>query len=239
VVEILSATVAGLVLGLLAGLAPGPYTTMVVATGLERGFRAALPLALAPLLTDLPPLLLSTLLLTRLSSGVVTVMGGLGGIVVVALGLRLLAAHWGTSVAASALPASSGGGSPATVRFWHVVTATVLSPAPWLFWLGLASPLFLRHWGVDWRLGLLFLAILFATNIGSASALAWAASQGRRVLAPYWRRRLLRGLAVALVLAGTILIVQAARGELGLARPGFIDSILEVAPGDTLTRERQ
>lgn len=238
--EILSAALQALILGLLAGLAPGPYTTMVVATGLERGFRAALPLALAPLLTDLAPLVLSTLLLTSLSPRVVTILGWLGGIVVVGVGLRLLAAHWRSPGGAPNTRAGTTAEAPATVRFWHVVTATVLSPAPWLFWLGLASPLFLRHWGVDWRLGVLFLATLFATNIGSASALAWAASRGRRVLAPYWRQRLLRALGVALVLAGGTLILQAARGKLGQARSELMDSILdaaEVAPADPVLQE--
>jgi threonine/homoserine/homoserine lactone efflux protein len=241
-VEILSAALQALTLGLLAGLAPGPYTTMVVATGLERGFRAALPLALAPLLTDLAPLVLSTLLLTSLSPRIVTTLGWLGGLVVVAVGLRLLVAHWRSPGGGSRVPAGSASTRPATVRFWHVVTATVLSPAPWLFWLGLASPLFLRHWGVDWRLGLLFLTTLFATNIGSASALAWGASKGRRVLAPYWRQRLLRALGIALVLAGGTLILQAARGKLGQARWDLMDPILdaaEVAPADTVPRERR
>lgn len=244
--EILSAFLPALILGLLAGLAPGPYTTMVVATGLERGFRAALPLAMAPFLTDLAPLLLSTLLLTSLSPRVVTAMGWVGGIVVVLVGLRLLATHWRPLGRSGELGEGASGGStgeasgepgfggPATVRFWHVVAATILSPAPWLFWIGLASPLLLRHWTVDWKLGLLFLCVLFATNIGSASALAWAASKGRRVLAPYWRQKLLRALGIALVLAGGTLILQAARGNLGLSNTELIDSIMEateIGPG--------
>jgi len=222
--DLLSAFLPALVLGLLAGVAPGPYTTMVVATGLERGFRAALPLAMAPLLTDLAPLLLSSLILTSLSPDLVTAMGWAGGLIVVAIGLRLLTRHWPQADA----PARRGGEKgPATVRFWHVVAGTVLSPAPWLFWLGLASPLFLRQWGNDWRLGLFFLVVLFVTNIGSASALAWAASHGRRVMAPYWRGRMLRFLGIALILAGGYLIVQAAQGNLGLARPELLDAILD------------
>lgn len=227
--EVLSAVLPALILGLLAGLAPGPYTTMVVATGLERGFRAALPLAMAPLLTDLAPLLLSTLLLTTLSPGVVTAMGWVGGVVVVLLGIRLLAAHW-RPLKSGRTPARAG--APATVRFWHVVLATVLSPAPWLFWLGLASPLFLRHWNVDWRLGVLYLVVLFVTNIGSASGLAWAASKGRRVLAPYWRHRLLRALGVALVLAGAYLILQASRGNLGLSDSELLDTLMDATELD-------
>ena len=221
--DLLSAILPALVLGLAAGMAPGPYTTMVVATGLERGFRAALPLAMAPFLTDLAPLLLSSLLLTSLSPQVVRILGWVGGTVVVLIGLRLVTRHWPRGD-----PRDAGReGSPATVRFWHVVAGTVLSPAPWLFWLGLGSPLFLRQWSMDWRLGMLFLAVLFLTNIGSASALAWAASHGRRVMAPYWRTRMLRALGVALMAAGGYLVVQASRGNLGLGQPELLDTILD------------
>jgi threonine/homoserine/homoserine lactone efflux protein len=74
---------------------------------------------------------------------------------------------------------------------------------------------------------MLFLAVLFLTNIGSASALAWAASHGRRVMAPYWRTRMLRALGVALVAAGGYLVVQAARGTLGRGQPELLDTILD------------
>ena len=108
-----------------------------------------------------------------------------------------------------------------------MVAGTVLSPAPWLFWLGLASPLFLTHWARGWEWGALFLVTLFATNIGSASALAWAASHGRRVLAPFWRRRMLTALGAALVLAGGYLVVQTARGNLSLVQPEFVEELLD------------
>lgn len=221
--DLLSAVLPALILGLAAGMAPGPYTTMVVATGLERGFRAALPLAMAPFVTDLAPLLLTSLLLTSLPPRTVGIMGWVGGIVVVAIGLRLVTRHW-----SRADPRTSKDGGPATVRFWHVVAGTVLSPAPWIFWLGLGTPLFLRQWSKDWRLGLLFLVVLFVTNIASAAGLAWAASHGRRVMAPYWRTRMLRALGAALIAAGGLLIFQASQGNLGVGQPELLDAILDV-----------
>ncbi|HSM06245.1 MAG TPA: LysE family transporter [Longimicrobiales bacterium] len=221
--DLLSAVLPALILGLAAGMAPGPYTTMVVATGLERGFRAALPLAMAPFVTDLAPLLLTSLLLTSLSPRTVGIMGWVGGIVVVAIGLRLVTRHW-----SRADPRTPKDGGPATVRFWHVVAGTVLSPAPWIFWLGLGTPLFLRQWGKDWRLGLLFLVVLFVTNIASAAGLAWAASHGRHVMAPYWRTRMLRALGAALIGAGGFLIFQASQGNLGVDQPELLDAILDV-----------
>jgi threonine/homoserine/homoserine lactone efflux protein len=214
----------GALFGLFAGMAPGPYTTMVVATALERGFRSAVPLAFAPLLTDLVPLAATAYLLTALSETAVSAMAMIGGVVVTGIGIRLLVRYGG----APSDDVDEGPRAAPTIRFWHVVTSTLVSPAPWLFWLGVASPILVRRWNTDWRLGAAFVVTLFVVNIGSASALAWAASHGRRVLAPYWRHRVLRIMAVALMGAGILLVVQGASGgEMGVD-PDFVE---EVIPG--------
>ncbi|MDT8368605.1 MAG: hypothetical protein RQ745_05330 [Longimicrobiales bacterium] len=202
-----TAVLTAFVLGLFAGMAPGPYTTMVAATGFERGFRAAVPLAAAPLFTDLLPLLFTSLLLTQLSATALSIIGALGGSAVVAIGTLLLWRH-----RPGHLPAEIRG-APPTIRLWHVVVSTTLSPAPWLFWLSVASPLFLRAWTHDRLEGAAFLGVLFGTNIASALSLAWVASHGGRVLDPQWRRRVLRVVGAALVLAGSFILVQAVRGD--------------------------
>jgi threonine/homoserine/homoserine lactone efflux protein len=218
-----SALLAGFILGLFAGLAPGPYTTMVAATGLERGFRAALPLALAPMVTDVIPMLATVFLLTSLNPGVVTAMGFLGGIILVGIGIRLLSQYVGKR-------AKTGPGeeahAPPTIRFRHVVTSTLFSPAPWFFWLSIASPIMVRHWRVDWRQGAVFALAVYVTNMSSASSLAWAASHGRRVLAPYWRHRVLRFMGIGLILAGGFLIWQAATGSRMQIEPEMIEEFV-------------
>lgn len=196
-----------LLLGLGAGMAPGPYTTMVAATGFERGFRAAIPLAAAPLFTDLVPLIVTSLILTQLSAGALSFIGFLGGTMVVGVGVLLLWKHR----PGHAPPEMHG--APPTVRLWHVVVSTSLSPAPWLFWLSIASPFFLRAWTHDRLEGAVFLIVLFATNIGSALSLAWVASHGGRVLDPLWRKVVLLGAGVALLFAGGWLLTLAVQGD--------------------------
>ena len=216
-----TAAVAGIVLGLLAGLAPGPYTTMVAATGLERGFRAAVPLACAPLVTDVVPLLATAFVLTTLPPIAVTVMGIVGGSVLALLGLRLIMRH-----GRGPDPRDAQGSRSPTIRLRHVVTSTLLSPAPWLFWLGVGSPLLVRFWRNDWREGTAFVVFLFTTNIGSASGLAWVASHGRRVLAPFWRQRLLRLMGFGLILAGAFLVWQGVSGAPMTLEPDVIQDIV-------------
>lgn len=196
------------ILGLFAGLAPGPYTTMVVGTALERGFRPAARLALAPLVTDVGPLVVTALLLERLSFTALTVLGTLGGVVIAFIGMRFLSRHSSPLQEEAELHASAQ-----SARFGHVVLSSLLSPAPWLFWLIVGSPLLLRAWERSPAQGLLYVVLLFATNIGSATGLAWGASHGSRLIRPAQRRVVLRTLGALLIVAGAFLVWQSLQGD--------------------------
>lgn len=54
----------GVLLGLSSGLAPGPLLALVASETLRHGVRAGVRVALAPLITDLP-IILTTILLLR------------------------------------------------------------------------------------------------------------------------------------------------------------------------------
>ena len=71
----------GTVLGLSAGFAPGPLLTLVISETLQHDIKAGVKVALAPILTDLPIIILTLLVLSKLSSfhgilGIVTMLGG-------------------------------------------------------------------------------------------------------------------------------------------------------------------
>jgi threonine/homoserine/homoserine lactone efflux protein len=200
------------VLGLFAGLAPGPYTTMVAGTALERGFRAAFLLALTPLLTDVPPMLFSALLLDRLGWRALTALGMVGGTVILLVGIRFLRKHW--SVEGSILPpGASDTGTHQSASVAHVALGSLTNPAPWVFWLAAASPLLLQAWNRSRGEGVVFVAVLFATNISSAIALAWFASHSRRFLHARLQRRVLQAVGGTLILAGLFLLWQAYTGD--------------------------
>ena len=57
----------GVLLGLSGGLAPGPLLTLVVAETLRHGVRAGIGVALVPLLTDMPIVLVTVALLHPLT----------------------------------------------------------------------------------------------------------------------------------------------------------------------------
>ncbi len=208
--------ITAMVLGTFAGLAPGPYTTMVAGTALEKGFKAGFLLALTPLVTDVVPMLFSALLLDRLGELALTMLGITGGAIIIVVGLRFLREH---SSRGPLLPPKEGDRLEATGQrrqsalAGHVIASTLLNPSPWLFWLIIASPLLLRAWNRSPGEGVLFAGLIFLTNITTASLLAWLASHSRKLLNPDWQRRSLKFVGITLILAGSFLCWQATVGN--------------------------
>jgi threonine/homoserine/homoserine lactone efflux protein len=189
---------------------------MVAATGLERGFRVALPIALAPLITDVPPMVVSALVVQRLDWAALTLLGISGGVVILMIGVRFLRAHGIPRLQEhvtkrASLDAPAPGGQ--SVRLGHVLTTNLLNPAPWVFWFVVAAPLLVIQWNASRVRGVVFVVVLFAVNVLSAAGLAWAASHARRVLAPENQRRVLVVAGLALACAGTLMVWQSLEGN--------------------------
>lgn len=64
----------GLLLGIQGGVSPGPLTTLVISESLSHGRRAGMKCALAPLFSDPPVILVSLLVLDKIS-GTKTILG--------------------------------------------------------------------------------------------------------------------------------------------------------------------
>jgi len=71
----------GTLLGLSAGLAPGPLLTLVISETLRHDVKAGVKVALAPFITDLPIIILAVFILANLSNfhnilGLIALTGG-------------------------------------------------------------------------------------------------------------------------------------------------------------------
>jgi len=192
-------------LGLFAGAVPGPYTTVVASTALERGFRPAMVFALIPLVTEIPPMLVTVIFLQSVNYDILTAVGIVGGLAIAYIGVRMFRRQ------------SSGfSGDPSRERrrtFQAMALGGLMSPAPWIFWLVAAGPLFLRSWNRSHTQGVIFAAVLLTMFISTAMGIAWLASHGRRVITENRRRKILRGVGVILVAAGGVLLWQSIEGN--------------------------
>ncbi len=71
----------GTVLGVSAGFAPGPLLALVITETLQHDVKSGIKVAMAPIITDLPIIVLTLFLLSKLASfhsilGVISLVGG-------------------------------------------------------------------------------------------------------------------------------------------------------------------
>jgi threonine/homoserine/homoserine lactone efflux protein len=197
-----SALAAGIALGAGAGLIPGPLTTLVLTTSLARGFAAGLRVAVAPLITDAIVIIASVLFLRAVPEWTLQLIAAIGGLYVIYLGIEAIRA---------ARHATLGGASvtPPRADLSRGVMVNLLSPHPWVFWLGVGGPLLIGYGTQSLPIAALFLLGFYLLLVGSKIALAALAAGGRKLLNDTWYRRLLVGSGMLLILMGLLLFREA------------------------------
>jgi threonine/homoserine/homoserine lactone efflux protein len=206
-VQMLDALSKGTVLGLAAGFSPGPLTVLVISETLRHGLRAGMKVSLAPILTDLPIIALAVLLLDRLSShpAAFGVIALLGGGFLLHLGLNSLRPPSVTIQAEQPAPRSLLRG----------ITANFLNPNPYVFWIGVGTPILLTTFDQSWTHAAAFAAAFFFFIVGSKLLLAHLVDGSRAFLSSGAYRWILRTLGFLLVVYALMFFRD------GLSRIGF------------------
>jgi threonine/homoserine/homoserine lactone efflux protein len=194
----------GLSMGLSAGLSPGPLSALLVAASLRGGLAGGLRVALAPLLTDLPIILLAVLLVDRMPHGALRWLGAIGGLVVAWIAIETL-----RSARSASLPSDTAPAADPRRELWRGVLVNATNPHPYLFWATVGAPLLVKSWRTSPWLALAFLLPFYGLLIGSKVILAWLVSRGAGTLSETWYRRVLAGSGVLMLVMAGILIRQA------------------------------
>ena len=165
---------AGLVYGLSAGFSPGPLLALVISQTLKHGTREGAKVAIAPLITDLPIIFVSLLVLTQLTEfktvlGVISIIGGIF-VAYLAYG----------NFRAPRLKEESGRVAPQSLA--KGVAANALSPHPYLFWLTVGGPVIVRGWSESPATPLIFLLAFFTCLVGAKILTAWITGRSRQWL---------------------------------------------------------
>lgn len=154
----------GTMLGLSAGLAPGPLLALVISETLQHGIRAGVKVALAPIVTDLPIIFLTVFLLSKLSAlhGITGALSLIGGLFIF---------YWGyQGIRTSGVEMDLAEGSSRS--FEKGVLANALSPHPYLFWFTVGAPAVSRAMGRDIGAAAAFVVSFYVFLVGSKIALA-------------------------------------------------------------------
>lgn len=132
----LSFLFAGILLGVVAGLSPGPLLILVVSETLKTGLKEGIKISLTPLITDLPIFLISVFLLSRFSDKdvVLGVISIIGAIVLIYLGYK--------NITVKTLEISDQVGPSGSL--WKGIVVNALSPHPYLFWFAVGAPMIVK-----------------------------------------------------------------------------------------------
>lgn len=190
----------GLVMGLTAGLSPGPLLTLVIAQSLQHGIRAGIKVALAPIISDAPIIILMLLLVGQLSGfdriiGLLSVVGS-GYIFYIAYNTARLKQP--TSQHSEEKPRSISKG----------VLTNVLSPHPYLFWLTVGAPTIIKAATVSTLAPLLFIVGFYLPLVGSKIVMAILLGKYRALLGAKTYINVMRFLALLLAIFAASLFLD-------------------------------
>ena len=197
---ILQYILTGATLGLVAGISPGPILALVIRESLQNGRKAGMKVATVPLFSDLPIVLLTILILTRLTEyntilGIISFLGA---------GFILLLAYESIMVK----PIQGQIKAPKFTTFWKGVFANLLSPHPYLFWLLVGSPMAIKAWGVEPLAAILFVAAFYICIVGAKLIIAWISDRSKNILGTKGYLWVIRILGAILVVLAVYLVID-------------------------------
>jgi threonine/homoserine/homoserine lactone efflux protein len=190
-------------MGLNAGISPGPLLALLVAASLRSGLPGGLLVALAPLFTDVPIIVVSVLIVGNLPPEATRWVGTLGGLVVVWMGIEAI-----RSGRRATLPSEGDLQGEPRKELLRGIAVNALNPHPYLFWTTVGGPAVVRGWRESPLYALAFLVSFYALLIGSKAVIAWLVSRQAGALSQVWYRRVLAGSGVLLVAMGIWFVWQ-------------------------------
>lgn len=198
----------GVALGFTAGSLPGAPQAYLIGVTLRYGWRLGFVTAFAPLLIDIPIILLTVFVVSQFPAWVLD-MFRIGG------GLFMLYIAWNAYRAfrSGVVIAASQQTPPARSILVGMVPIVLLSPNPWLFWATINAPLVVESWAQSPLHTVAFLSGFYLLLIGMQVALVFVFDRLRRIDPRLTRALLLLSIAL-LVVFGLSVIAQGIGGLL-------------------------
>ena len=125
-----------------AAVQPGPLQTYIISQTLKRGWRSTLPAAFAPVISDLPILVLVLFLLSTMPDNFIVILRIGGGLFLLYLGFRAFKSWQEFDTDQTISDESS------QKTLINAVFVNLLNPAPYLGWSLIMGPLFLEGWRI-------------------------------------------------------------------------------------------
>ena len=197
----------GAVFGLTAGISPGPLLTLVISETLRHNKTEGVKIAVAPLITDIPIVLLTIFILSKMASSdiVLGLISILGGIFIAYLGYD--------SIRSKGIEIDVQNLKPKSIRKGIIVN--ILSPHPYIFWLMVGAPITVKAYQASPVAAFAFIIAFYVMLIGSKISIALIVDKSRAILKNkvfIWTLRIL-GLVLMIF---AILLIKEGMSYLGL-----------------------
>src|SRR5436309_8891359 len=165
----------GMILGFTAGISPGPMLGLVISQTLRHGWRAGNTVALAPLLTDVPIIVVMVLILGHLPFTALHWLSLLGGAFVIYLGLETIR----TTTQDVAIQDKGDSHQARRVSLTAIMT-NFLNPHPYLFWATVGSALLFQSYATGGIVAsAAFVVSMYTFLVGTKMAIALLVSRSR------------------------------------------------------------
>ena len=193
----------GAALGVTAAATPGPFQTFLISETLKGGWHQSLPITLAPLLTDLPIILVSMFFLDHLPDNFLKIINIFGGLFV----LYLAWSAWRDWRAGPDNLDISDSETSFSNGLLKGMLMNFLSPGPYIFWMLVTGPILLSALRLSPYHATAFLLGFYEIFIGSLAILVVIFDLTRRIGARVVRALLFLSIVI-LGVFGFILLKQ-------------------------------
>jgi threonine/homoserine/homoserine lactone efflux protein len=192
--------IAGIILGIYAGLSPGPMLVLVVNQSIKHGFQEGAKMAFSPLISDLPIIVISLFFLTVISGFniVLAIISIIGGLYLAYLAWEIFKNRKISVDISLEKPKSLSKG----------VVLNLLNPAPYIFWITIGGPLIIPEYTKNPFSILLFIIGFYAFLVGSKIAVAYATEKSRDFITGKTYLHILKILGIILTIFSIYYIYQ-------------------------------
>jgi len=164
----------GTVLGFSSGIAPGPLLALLISETLQHDTKSGIKVALAPIITDFPIIILTLFVLSRLSNfhTILGIISLVGGFVLLSMGYESIRTK------GVELHVRETGSKSLTKG----VLVNALNPHPYLFWFSVGAPIMTKAMSLNISALVAFIGSFYVFLVGSKIVLALVVGESKSFL---------------------------------------------------------
>lgn len=190
--------VAGIALGFVAGISPGPLLVLVITETIKYNRKEGIKMALVPLISDLPIVFFSIFVIHKLSDfnnlfGIISLLGAIFLVYLAYENIRI-----------KTMEISIEAPEKSTMK--KGIIANFLSPHPYLFWMLVGGPIAIKAYNESFMAAVLFISGFYIFIVGTKIVIAYLSDKSKNVLSSKYYVIVVKFLGFILLLFAIILI---------------------------------